>query len=258
MKNLFERILIAVLMTVFLALNFPASILASTRTIETRFALSADLRSEFSTRFPILSAGRIGLEITWATGGAGSVSLTVILIRPDRSEAARKSGASPLRLEYRTTESEIDGFISRDRAEWTVKIINNADANRREVLGKLRATVPVSSRNLMDTQFTLLGSGNAQEIPFVVPAPGRIVIEADWSEDLLSPDDRQRALITLSLIHPGQARTHARRQGISPLRIEHQVTERELDRGGRWIARVQNDNQTKIKGRVRVTYTPSL
>ncbi|MCA1600740.1 MAG: hypothetical protein LC776_03500 [Acidobacteria bacterium] len=37
-----------------------------------------------------------------------------------------------------------------------------------------------------------------------------------------------------------------RRQGTSPIKVEQQVTEQALDRGGRWVVRVQNDSQTKV------------
>lgn len=260
MKSMLKRIAITTVLTTIVTLGLAIKSPANTRTLEMRFALSADTRSEFSTRFDALSPGRILIEGRWAAAGAGSVSiaLNLILIRPDGSEAARKGGTALLRLEYRASEREIDSFIGRGRTSWTVKVINNADANRKEVAGKLRITIPASSRKVLDTQFTLLGSSNAQEIPFLVPAPGRIVVEADWSADSLSASEQRALPMMLSLIHPGQARTYARRQGASPLRIEHQVTERELDRGARWIVRVQNDNQAKIKGRVRVIYTPSL
>ncbi|MCI0486463.1 MAG: hypothetical protein L0229_07665 [Blastocatellia bacterium] len=260
MKGVLKRIAITTLLTALVTLGLAIKAPADTRILETRFALSADIRSEFSTRFNTLSPGRILIEGTWTAAGAGSVSvaLNLVLIRPDGSEAARKGGPAPLRIEYRASGQEIDSFIGRGRTSWTVKVINSADASRREVAGKLRVTVPVSSRKLIDTQFTLLGSSNAQEIPFLVPAPGKIVVEADWSADPMSAPEPQKLPLMLSLIHPGQARTYARRQGASPLRIEHRVTDSELDKGTRWIVRVQNDNQAKIKGRVRVTYTPGL
>ncbi len=260
MKSALKTIAIRTLPTALVTLGLAIQICANTRTIESRFALSADIRSEFSTRFNALSPGRILMEGTWTAAGPGSVSvaLKLMLIRPDGTEAARKQGPAPLRLEYRVSEQEIDSFIARGRTFWTIKVINSADANRREVGGKLRVTVPTLSRKVLDTQFTLLGSSNAQEIPFLVPAPGKIVVGAEWAGDPLSASEQQGVSITVSLIHPGQARTYARRQGTSPLRIEHQVTDRELDKGTRWIVRVQNDNQVKIKGRVKVTYTPSL
>jgi len=116
---------------------------------------------------------------------------------------------------------------------------------------------PAARRALEDTQFTLLGSGNAQEIPFNVPAPGRIEVETSWEPDALSKPSAQ-VLLVVSLIHPGDSRTYARRQGTSPIKVEHQITEQVLDRGGRWVVRVQNDSQTKVSGRVRIVYTPSL
>ena len=117
--------------------------------------------------------------------------------------------------------------------------------------------MPAASRALEDTQFTLLGSGNAQEIPFNVPAPGRIEVDVSWAPDVLSKPSPQVSLV-VSLMHPGEPKTYARRQGPSAIEVEQQVTEQVLDRGGRWVVRVQNDSQTKVSGRVRITYTPSL
>lgn len=243
---------------VLISLVSPPTPLANTRTLEFPFGLSADIKSEFSSKFAALSAGRIIIEANWNSRGGAAlpVSLNLILIRPDGSEAARKTGSSLLQIEYRATEQEIANFIGSRNSRWTVRLLNNADEKRHEVTGKLRITVPARAHLLEDTQFTLLGSGNAQEIPFVVPAPGRISVEAAWQADSLSAT--ASAPLTLSLIHSGQSRTYARRLGSSPLRIEHQVTELELDRGSRWIVRVQNDSQIKLKGRLKVIYTPGL
>lgn len=247
-----RRTLFALLM---IGLVSSSTSLANTRTLEVPFGLSADRASEFSSKFAAFSPGRIVAEASWNSTGRSSLSL--ILIRPDGSEAARRSGSSPVQIEYRATEPEIETFIRSRNTRWTVRLINNADDKRQEVRGKLRITVPAVARLLEDTQFTLVGSGNAQEIPFIPPALGRVVIEATWQVEASggAPD---RAPLTVSLIHPGQSRTYARRQGPSPIRVEHQVTEQELDRGSRWIVRMQNDSQIKVKGRLKVLYTPGL
>jgi hypothetical protein len=231
---------------------------ANTRTLETRFALSADLRSEFSTRFPLLSAGRIVVEANWdqLSAAHSPASLRMILIQPNGKTAATKSGSSILRLEYQATEQDMQTFGESDSSRWIVKILNDADENRREVAGIVRITVPIDTRALEDTQFTLVGSGNAEEIPFIVPAPGKVEVDATWEPDVSSKSSE--VTLVVSLIHPGEAKTIARRQGLSPVRVEHQVTEEALDRGGRWIVRIQNDTQTKVRGRVKVTYSPSL
>ena len=231
---------------------------ANTRTLETRFALSADFRSEFSTRFPLLSAGRIIVEANWdqLSTGSSPASLRLILIQPNGKTAATKSGASILRLEYQATEQDIQAFGESDTSRWIVKILNDADKNRREVSGIVRITVPIDTRSLEDTQFTLVGSGNAEEIPFIVPAPGKVEVEVSWEPDALAKSSE--VTLVVSLLHPGEAKTIARRQGVGPVRVEHHVTEEALDRGGRWIVRVQNDSQTKVRGRVKVTYSPSL
>src|SRR5262249_13501736 len=111
---------------------------------------------------------------------------------------------------------------------------------------------------LEDAQFTLLGAGNAQEIPARIPAPGRVVIEAEWRPDPLIPDAAAQPQLTLSLIHPGLDKTYARRIGKSGLRIEQQITEQELERGRRVTVRLQNDGAAKVKGRVKVSFFPSL
>jgi hypothetical protein len=231
---------------------------SSTRTLETHFALSADSRSEFSTRFPVLSEGRILIEAQWTSPNIAKspATLTLLLIQPDGTTVSSRSGTSILRLEHLANEPEIDKFAKSNEPKWTVKIINDADKNRREVSGVLRITIPATSRTLEDTQFTLLGSGNAQEIPFIVPAPGKLEVDVSWEVDVLAKSTD--VALVVSLIHPGESKTFARRQGVSPIRVEHQVTEQALDRGGRWIVRIQNDTQTKVAGRLKITYTPSL
>ena len=245
--------------TVIAIMSLMPSASTGTRILESRFALSADSRSEFSTSFPLLSTGRILVEVNWNTLPANKtpVSLTVALIQPDGNIAASKNGASALRIEYMANDQDLQRFGGNDDSRWTVKILNNADANRSEVSGVVRVTVPASSRALEDTQFTLLGLGNAQEIPFNVPAAGRIDVNVHWEISDL-PSSRIQVTLVVSLVHPGESRTYARRQGPSPITVEQQVTEQTLDRGRRWIIRVQNDTQTKVKGRIEINYTPSL
>ena len=222
-----------------------------------RFALSADARSEFTRQFPVLSAGRILVEANWQSPTTGKViaPLTLILIQPDGTVATSRNGTSVLRLEHRASEQDVERLAGSKDQRWTVKILNNANADRSEVSGTLRITVPAASRALEDTQFTLLGSSNAQEIPFNVPAPGRLEIETSWDPEI---SNSAQVPLVVSLIHPGASRTYARRQGPSPIKVEQQITEIVLDQGARWIVRIQNDSQTKVSGRVRIVYTPSL
>jgi hypothetical protein len=229
---------------------------ANTRTIESPFALSSDARSEFSASFQVFSAGRIVIEGSWTVTQGGAHPLRLALVRPDGSEAARREGQSPLRLEYAITETETDKFNSESPAKWNAKIINSAATTRHEVSGKLRITIPTSARTLEDTQFTLLGSGNAQEIPIRVIAPGRVAIEVEWLND--SPAAIGSAPLTLSLEHPGTNRIYARRTAKSPLRIEQQITTADIERGKRIVVRLQNDDTARVKGRVKVTFAPAL
>ncbi len=232
------------------------AIWANTRTIEMPFALSSDARSEFSASFQVFSAGRIVIEGSWNVQQSGAYPLHIALVRPDGSEAARREGHSPLRIEYAIAEAEADKFNSDSPARWSAKIVNSAAATRREVSGKLRLTVPAAARTLEDTQFTLLGSGNAQEIPVRVLAPGRVTVEAEWQNDL--PAANEASPLTLSLEHPGMDRIYARRTAKSPLRIEQQITSADIERGKRIVVRLQNDNTVRVKGRVKVTFAPAL
>jgi hypothetical protein len=229
---------------------------ANTRTIESPFALSSDARSEFGASFQVFSAGRIVVEGSWDVEQGGAYPLHIALVRPDGSEAARREGHSPLRLEYAIAETEADKFNSESPAKWNVKVINSAATTRHEVFGKLRLTIPVAARTLEDAQFTLLGSGNAQEILLRVPAPGRVTVEAEWQSD--SPAANEALPLTLSLEHPGMNRIYARRAAKSPLRIEQQITSVDIERGKRIVVRLQNDNAAKVKGRVKVTFAPAL
>ncbi len=229
---------------------------ANTRTIESPFALSVDTRSEFGATFHVFSGGRIVIEATWNAQQTSAHPLRIALIRPDGSEAARREGASPLRLEYAIAETEADKFNSDSPAKWNAKIVNSAAPERGEVSGKLRLTIPAAARTLEDTQYTQLGSGNAQEIPIRVIAPGRVTVEAEWRSD--SPAANEAAPLTLSLEHPGMDRLYARWAAKSPLRIEQQITAADIERGKRIIVRLQNDNMDRVKGRVKVIFAPAL
>jgi hypothetical protein len=180
----------------------------------------------------------------------------IALVRPDGSEAARREGHSPLRIEYAIAEAEADKFNSDSPAKWNVKVINGAAPERREVSGKLRLTIPAATRTLEDTQFTLLGDGNAQEIPIRVIAPGRMTVEAEWRSD--SPPANEASPLTLSLEHPGMDRIYARRTAKSPLRIEQQINSADIERGKRIVVRLRIDGAATVKGRVKVTFAPGL
>jgi hypothetical protein len=82
------------------------------------------------------------------------------------------------------------------------------------------------------------------------------VIDTIWEPEISRP--LTQIPLVVSLILSGESRTYARRQGASPIKVEQQITELALDQGAKWIVRVQNDSQTKVSGRVRVNYTPSL
>jgi hypothetical protein len=151
---------------------------------------------------------------------------------------------------------EVDKFNSESPAKWIVKAINSAATARHEVSGKLRLTIPTTARTLEDTQFTLLGSGNAQEIPIRIIAPGRVTIEVEWRND--SPAANESAPLTLSLEHPGTNRIYARRIAKSPLRIEQQIIAADIERGKRVVVRLQNDDKARVNGRVKVTFAPAL
>src|SRR5262249_58907041 len=132
-----------------LGLLSPATI-ADTRTVESPFALSADARSEYGAQFQVFSPGRVVIEAGWTAKDKGTkqTPLRLILIRPGGGEAARKEGASPLRLEYTIAASEIDKIDAGAAAKWNVRIINDVATERSEVSGALRITIPVSSRVL--------------------------------------------------------------------------------------------------------------
>lgn len=232
---------------------------AETRTLESPFALSADLHSEFSTQFQLFSAGRIVIEAGWK-GTSDTTTprpLRIVLFRPDGSEAISREGISPLRFACEVSEAELHQTSSGNPARWKVRISNDAAGQRQEATGRLRIGIPITSRTLAETQFTLLGTGNAQEIPVSLPAPGRVVIEAEWQTDQRSRDGLP-APLTLSLIHPGQDRILGRRTGRSSLRIEQQITVNGLERGRLLLIRLQNDNTMKVMGRVKAVFTPDL
>jgi hypothetical protein len=228
-------------------------------TLEVPFALSSDHGSEFGARFAVFSPGEIIVEATWNSptlqpGAAKSAALSLILFRPDGREAASRTGSSALRIDYPLSSSECETFIRPRNFRWKVKLINDADRGRTDVVGLIRISVPSSTTTLANAPFTLLGNGNAREVAFIAPAPGRVLIEVSWRPEHLSEPSVDVPL-TASLIHPSQSRTYARRQGTSPIRVEHQITERELDLGLRWVVRVENNSQVKVNGTLKVSFT---
>lgn len=263
MKYDSNRIFVSALMACLILFTLPPSVgKAASRTIEFPFKLSADLRSEFSVASRVGSPGVMMIEASWApigihgSIGSSASALSLVVLRPDGVEAVRRRGVSPLRLDHRVSEEEIDRLAALRKLEWTIKLINDVDSVRTEVGGKLRITIPNTARSLVDQQFTLLDAKNAQEMAFAVTMAGRLVIEALWQKDQPSAPADQSPLALL-LIHPAQSRTYARRQGPSPLRVEHQVTEREIDKGIRWVVRIENLGQAKVKGLIKVSFFPS-
>src|ERR1041384_916070 len=69
---------------------------ARTRILEVPFALSSDLRSEFSTRFPLQGVGRVVIEAEWKPlqKSVAPVALTLLVIRPDGVIAEQRRGIS--------------------------------------------------------------------------------------------------------------------------------------------------------------------
>ncbi|MCI0423078.1 MAG: hypothetical protein L0312_28285, partial [Acidobacteria bacterium] len=229
-NRLFRQLHCAFRVIALLLLGLCAGLRANTRILEVPLALSGDARSEFTTQVRLMSPGRLAVQILLSPDVRGHAPLSASIARPDRSEAVRKDAVGSFRLEYQATELEIDQFVSTGNLSWTLRVMQGANPSG-EVHGRLRITVPAAPRQLVDTQFTLLGSGNAQEIPFVVPAPGKIQVTTSWETDSSATGVTQSVPLTLSLIHPGLAQTYARRQSRSPQRIEHQVNEQQLNVG---------------------------
>src|SRR5215510_3707188 len=106
MRNAMNRgfaVVTMLLAAVVVMLGFVPVSSAGTRTLETPFALSSDLRSEFTMRFPLQGDGRVLIEAEWkplTTNGA-SVALTMMVIRPDGVITEKKRGISSLRLVHR-------------------------------------------------------------------------------------------------------------------------------------------------------------
>jgi hypothetical protein len=153
-------------------------------------------------------------------------------------------------------EQDIGRSGDRNRSTWTVKIVNGSAENRREVAGVLRAAIPISAGVLADTDFVLLGSGNAREIAFLISGPGRLVVESHWQTDPISAAASPASPLTVVLLHPDEGKTYVRKQSRRSIRIEQQITETMLDRGVRWVVRVQNDSAERVRGRLRVLFTP--
>jgi hypothetical protein len=156
----------------------------------------------------------------------------------------------------RISEQDLGRSNDRDLTTWTVKIVNGNNDNRNEVTGVLRAAIPIVAGIIVDKDFVLLGSGNAREIAFLVSGPGRLAIDASWENDSTAGSASPAPQLTVVLLHPGDGRTYARKQGRSPLTIEQQIVGSALD-GVRWVVRVQNDTPVRVKGRLKVRFSPA-
>ena len=229
---------------------------AQNRTLEFPLELSADPKSELQRRFEVLSPGRLVIEISSGAPFPQGRTLSLLLTRPDGSQALQSNVAVPSRSEYPVGDQEIDRFLKSGKNTWGLRIANRGESGGAELRGLLRLTVPANPRTLLDTQFKLLGYDNAQEIPFTVPARGRIQVEVTWQTDA-SESDPSPVPLAVSLIHTGTSTVHARRHNRSPQKIEHQVTDGETDAGTRWAVRIQNDSRSKVSGKVRVSFTPA-
>ena len=251
------KVALLIMLTLFVG-TFSEVVSGDSRTVEFPFQLSGDLRSEFRAKAHIVSPGTIVIDAQWQSLKKTQElsQLTLLVLRPDGTEATRRVSRSPLRVEHHLAEADVDNSSSPKLTSWAIKLINENGGP--EIEGKLRITVPLSSRVLVNTQFTLLSLGNAQEMAFSVTAPGRLVLEANWQSDPLSSNSSVPSHLTLQLVHEGSDKTYARRRGPDSLRIEQQVTELEIDRGLRWIVRVQNEGNSKVKGLLKVTFVPSL
>ena len=251
-----RKLILKACLVLSLTLNLTATSLANVRILEYEFRLSQQVNSEFSARFPVFSAGRLTVEALCPNPAARPSRLRLVLVRPDKSEV-NAEGTSPLKVEHSVTLQEVNGLANRRATEWVAKIINleNNDGAP-PVAGTLKITVPTSTRVLEDTQFTLQGFRNAQSIPFKVQSPGRLVIEVSWQAD--SRDSKEPPPLTVSLIHESQNKIYANKTGTRSLRIEHQVSDQDLDRGSNWSVKILNNSLTGVRGRVTISYTPSL
>jgi hypothetical protein len=240
-------------MIVLSAANSPASL----RILEFEFRLSPQINSEFSTKFAVFSAGKITLEASCPGASTQPSRLRLVLIRPDKTEI-KSEGSGELKVEHSLTIQELDGFVSRRATQWAAKIIYLENTNEKAppVIGTLKITVPAESRTLEDSQFTLQGFRNAQSIPFKVQGPGRLVVDVSWQA--VSGDSKELPPLTLSLIHESQNRIYANKTGTRHLRLEHQVSEQDLDRGNNWSVKILNNAMVSVRGKVTITYTPSL
>jgi hypothetical protein len=261
MKAVMQKVLV-IASVVFGLLHIAPVEGSELRTAEFRFQLSSDPGSEFSAKLPVVTPGSLKIEAEWSPLNTGSKSsaphtkLSLLLLRPDNTEVARTSGTTPLRLEMRVSEQDLGRSNDRDLATWTFKIVNGGGDNRTDVAGVLRAAIPIVTGIIVDKDFVLLGSGNAREIAFFVSGPGRLAIDASWENDSTAASGYSASQLTVVLLHPGDGRTYARKQGRSPLTIEQQIVGSALD-GVRWVVKVQNDTPTRVKGRLKVRFSPA-
>jgi hypothetical protein len=257
MKTISLKNLIRALLILSLLCNCTTTLQATTRILESEFRLARQLNSEFSAKFSVFSAGRILVEAICQNLSAEQVRLRLVLIRPDKTEF-KSEGFSPLKVEHSFSAQELDNLLNRRATQWTAKILNleNSSDSAMPIVGRLKITVPAATRILEETQFTLQGFRNAQSIPFKVQGPGKLIIEVNWQAD--SSDSKETLPLHIGLIHESQNKIYASKTGTKNLRIEHQVSEQDLDRGSNWAVKITNNNLVGVRGKMTARYTPSL
>lgn len=97
----------------------------------------------------------------------------------------------------------------------------------------------------MQTAFSLVCLERAT-IEFTVAEPGTIYADAEWT-----PQEHAAVLI---LYGPGQMNYYLRKDGVSPQRIEFNVTERHVARGNEWSIVVLNQQDERISGILKVKF----
>ena len=185
------------------------------------------------------SPGLLKLDAEWSR----SRSLLDTLLRKRHSRSSCYARTAPKRRErtvrvhcgLRCESPSRTSVPAIDRAGWSVKIYHQL--GRRSQRGKGHSSNHHSrhKRESGRDHFVLLGAGNAKEITFPISAPGRLVIEAGWLTEPQTDATSSPASLTISLVHSGEEKVYARRQGRSPLRIEQQIAESLLYGGVRWV-----------------------
>ncbi len=216
---------------------------AENQTKSDNFQLTAGDFTELS--FKPGAAGTIRFEADWNGTGAvkKDVALRIQLVRPNGTVEKEAVGGSPLPVTFALTVAEFNQNKGK-----TYKIVlrhNVAGQPPEQVKGVLKVTFPngtVTVFNDSARPIDLAGEGAKTEVSFTLPnKPGRVEVEVKFPNPIL--DVRG---LTVQLIR-ADGTVAATASGKADVKLSHNVTQAELNKGLGWKVRLTNNGPQTVK-----------